>query len=90
VTRLARVRLLLPVALLGCALALPAVAANGAIEAQPSSKINYIHIMARYNWRSACAGKRLRVLTLESSRTGAAKELTRLSCACWTAIMTET
>jgi pimeloyl-ACP methyl ester carboxylesterase len=42
VTRLARVRLLLPVALLGCALALPAVTANGAIEAQPSSKINYI------------------------------------------------
>jgi len=42
VTRLARVRLLLPVVLLCCALALPAVAANGAIEAQPSSKINYI------------------------------------------------
>jgi pimeloyl-ACP methyl ester carboxylesterase len=42
VTRLARVRLLLPVVLLCCALTLPAVAANGAIEAQPSSKINYI------------------------------------------------
>lgn len=41
-TRLARVRLLLPVVLLCCALTLPAVAANGAIEAQPSSKINYI------------------------------------------------
>ena len=41
-TRLARVRLLLP----GCSCAArwrcPAVAANGAIEAQPSSKINYI------------------------------------------------
>jgi hypothetical protein len=42
VTRLARVRLLLPGVLLCCALVLPAVAANGAIEAQPSSKINYI------------------------------------------------
>ncbi len=41
-TRLARVRLLLPGVLLCCVLALPAVAANGAIEAQPSSKINYI------------------------------------------------
>jgi pimeloyl-ACP methyl ester carboxylesterase len=39
VTRLARVRLLLPGVLLCCALALPAV---GAIGAQPSSKINYI------------------------------------------------
>jgi hypothetical protein len=42
VTRLARVRLLLPGVLLCCVLALPAVAANGAIEAQPSSKVNYI------------------------------------------------
>ena len=41
-TRLARVRLQLSGVLLCCALALPAVAANGAIEAQPSSKINYI------------------------------------------------
>lgn len=41
-TRLARVRLLLPGVLLCCVLALPAVAANGAIEAQSSSKINYI------------------------------------------------
>ena len=41
-TRLAPVRLLLPGVLLCCVLALPAVAANGAIEAQPSSKINYI------------------------------------------------
>lgn len=38
-TRLARVRLLLPGGLLCCAMALPAV---GAIGAQPSSKINYI------------------------------------------------
>jgi pimeloyl-ACP methyl ester carboxylesterase len=42
VTRLARVRLLLPGGLLCCAMALPAVGANGAIGAQPSSKINYI------------------------------------------------
>jgi len=42
VTRFARVRLLLPAVVLCCGLALPAVAANGAIEAQPSSKINYI------------------------------------------------
>lgn len=41
-TRLARVRLLLPGVLLCCVLAPPAFAANGAIEAQPSSKINYI------------------------------------------------
>ena len=41
-TRLARVRLLLPGGLLCCAMALPAVGANGAIGAQPSSKINYI------------------------------------------------
>lgn len=41
-TRFARVRLLLPAVVLCCGLALPAVAANGAIEAQPSSKINYI------------------------------------------------
>ena len=41
-TRLAPVRLLLPGVLLCCVLALPAVAANGAIEAPPSSKINYI------------------------------------------------
>jgi len=42
VTRPARVRLLLPGVLLCCVLALPAVAANGAVEAQPSSKVNYI------------------------------------------------
>lgn len=40
-TRLVRVRLLLP-GFLCCALALPVFAANGAIEAKPSSKINYI------------------------------------------------
>ncbi|PYQ41411.1 MAG: hypothetical protein DMG99_11450 [Acidobacteria bacterium] len=34
--------MLLPGVLLCCALALPAFAANGAIEAQPSSKVNYI------------------------------------------------
>jgi pimeloyl-ACP methyl ester carboxylesterase len=42
VTRLAPVRMLLPGVLLCCVLALPAFAANGAIEARPSSKINYI------------------------------------------------
>ncbi|OLE12417.1 MAG: hypothetical protein AUG89_07575 [Acidobacteria bacterium 13_1_20CM_4_56_7] len=34
--------MLLPGLVLSCALALPAFAANGAIEAQPSSKVNYI------------------------------------------------
>jgi len=42
VTRLEPVRMLLPGLVLSCALALPAFAANGAIEAQPSSKVNYI------------------------------------------------
>jgi hypothetical protein len=42
VTRLAPVRMLLPGVLLCCVLALQAFAANGAIEAQPSSKVNYI------------------------------------------------
>lgn len=41
-TRLTRVRMMLPGVLLFCALALPVFAANGAIEAQPSSKVNYI------------------------------------------------
>lgn len=41
-TRLAPVRMLLPGVLLCCVLALPAFAGNGAIEARPSSKINYI------------------------------------------------
>ena len=41
-TRLAPVRMLLPGVLLCCVLVLPAFAANGAIEAQPSPKVNYI------------------------------------------------
>lgn len=40
--RLTRVRMMLPGVLLCCALALPVFAANGAIQAQPSSKVNYI------------------------------------------------